>query len=209
LVRSENREKQTNTVEETSFFFFFGKRELNQSVKKDKDSELLRILLKREEQNKDSKKAKKKKEEISLTVFILSISLYKIYKIKLTDCDMILSKTIWDVSEEAKEKGFPETVAQPSSNSPMISSCIIPPAPHGMVLLEKTICGAKTFDTSKADTLHERERNSMGSRGVSGGRKRTGSGRHSSVTGLSIGERRGWTCVQCRGVGGVFSGGSY
>ena len=109
---------------------------------------------------------------------------------------MILSKTIWEVSEEAKENGFPETVAPLSSNSPIISSCIIPLAPHGLVLLEKTICGgARAFDTSNADKLHERERNSMGSRGVSGGRKWAGSGRHGSAMGLSIGKRGARLCV--------------
>ena len=41
---------------------------------------------------------------------------------RLTDCDMIRSMTIWEVSEEAKEKGFPETVAEASSASPAMSS---------------------------------------------------------------------------------------
>lgn len=96
---------------------------------------------------------------------------------------MILSMTIWEVSEEAKENGFPETAAL-SSNSPAISSCI---APLPILILERSIWGgARALETSKAETLHERERNSMGSRGVSGGRKKAGSGLHGSIVDLSI-----------------------
>ena len=111
----------------------------------------------------------------------------------LTDCDMILSMTIWEVSDEANEKGFPETVAA-SSNSPAKSS-IIAPLPFTLTtpleVLQSTICGggARALDTSRAETLHDLDRNSMGSRGVSGGRYRpewTGSGLQDSGMALSM-----------------------
>ena len=39
----------------------------------------------------------------------------------LTDCDIMRSRTSWEVVEEAKEKGFPE-IASGSSDSPTRSS---------------------------------------------------------------------------------------
>lgn len=42
-----------------------------------------------------------------------------------TEWDMMRSMIIWEVSEEAKEKGLPETVAADSSTSPAMSSSII------------------------------------------------------------------------------------
>ena len=106
---------------------------------------------------------------------------------------MILSMTICDVSDEADEKGFPETIAA-SSNSPAKSSIIAPPLltlTPPLEVLESTICGggARALETSRAETLQERDRNSMGSRGVSGGRyiaDKTGSGRHDSGMVLSM-----------------------
>ena len=107
---------------------------------------------------------------------------------RLTDCDMIRSMTIWEVSEEAKEKGFPETVAEASSASPAMSSGMATTAaPLERVTLESA--GERALETSRAETLQERERNSMGSRGVSGGRNMpewSGSGRQGSVWALSI-----------------------
>jgi len=107
----------------------------------------------------------------------------------LTDCDMIRSITIWEVSEEAKENGFPETMADASSLSPATSSGIASAAPlPERVTFENA--GERALETSRAETLQERERNSMGSRGVSGGRNMppwSGSGRQGSVWALSIG----------------------
>jgi hypothetical protein len=105
---------------------------------------------------------------------------------------MILSMTICEVSDEANEKGFPETVAF-SSNSPAKSSIIVAPLTPPLEVFDKAIIcgGARAFETSRADTLHDRDRNSMGSRGVSGGRNIddwTGSGLHGSGTALSMGE---------------------
>lgn len=107
---------------------------------------------------------------------------------------MMRSMTIWDVSEDAKEKGFPEHVA-PSSSSPARSSRITPPQPPpsppmpaatGEALGSAGGGGARALETSRADTLQERERNSMGSSGVSGGRKKMGSSRHCSATVFSM-----------------------
>lgn len=96
----------------------------------------------------------------------------------LTDCDIMRSMTSWEVSEQANEKGFPETAAA-SSTSPAMSSGIgspplpplIPPPPLALLarVLESIWAGETALETSRAETLHERERNSMGSNGVSGG----------------------------------------
>lgn len=115
----------------------------------------------------------------------------------LTDCDMILSMTIWEVSEDAKEKGLPETMPVMSSSSPAMSSCIttLPlEEPFKDIWWEAAVAdwedggGAKALETSKADTLHDRDKNSIGSRGVSGGLYGiiTGSGIQGSTTGFSI-----------------------
>lgn len=89
----------------------------------------------------------------------------------LTDCDIMRSMTSWEVSEQANEKGFPETAAA-SSTSPAMSSGIGSPPPHLAPLarvLESIWAGETALETSRAETLQERERNSMGSNGVSGG----------------------------------------
>lgn len=98
----------------------------------------------------------------------------------LTDCDIIRSMTIWEVSEEAKEKGLPETVAD-SSISPAKSSGMAAEEPLEVGQPLRVLAserwpggGAMALETSKAETLQERERNSIGSRGVSGGRNRDG-----------------------------------
>jgi len=67
---------------------------------------------------------------------------------RLTDCDMIRSMTIWEVSEEAKEKGFPETVAEDSSASPAMSSGMATTAavPLERVTLESA--GERALETS-------------------------------------------------------------
>lgn len=103
----------------------------------------------------------------------------------LTDWDMMRSMTIWEVSEEAKEKGFKETAAAASSVSPATSSGIATPPALGAL----GGAGERALETSWEDTLQERERNSIGSRGVSGGRNMaqcSGSGRQGSVWPLSI-----------------------
>lgn len=97
---------------------------------------------------------------------------------------MMRSMIIWDVSEEAKENGLPETAPFWSSSSPAKSSCMTL-----LEVFESVICecgGARALDTSIADTLHDRERNSMGSRGVSGGRNSTGSGLQGSGMGMGL-----------------------
>lgn len=108
--------------------------------------------------------------------------------VALTDCDMILAMTICDVSEEANENGLPEK-AEPSSISPGDSAVTAtwPPSPPATAPGSAAAGdGTRALETSKADRLQDRERNSMGSRGVSGGPKTAGSGRHGSVSGLSI-----------------------
>ena len=105
------------------------------------------------------------------------------------------SITIWEVSEEAKEKGLPETVAD-SSISPAKSSGMAAEEPLEVGQPLRVLAserwpggGAMALETSKAETLQERERNSIGSLGVSGGRNRdewTGSDRHGSAAILSI-----------------------
>ena len=92
----------------------------------------------------------------------------------------------WEVSEEAKANGFPLTTAAASS-APTSSRMGLSPlaAPPMMGLLGKTsleVEGVKALEISKADTLQERERNSMGSFGVSGGLNSSASGRHCSPT---------------------------
>lgn len=102
---------------------------------------------------------------------------------RLTEWGKIRSMTIWEVSKEAKEKGFPETRPSSSSVSPPAmgsSSC--------MTLSPEVFEGARALDTSRAETLQDRERNSIGSRGVSGGRK-TGSDSHVLGTGFSMRKR--------------------
>lgn len=106
-----------------------------------------------------------------------------------TECDMIRSMTIWEVWEEAKEKGLPETVAD-SSTSPAMSSRM-------MVALEEkggSWAGEeeeeRALETSTEEALQERDKNSIGSRGVSGGRSMmvgpswNGSGLAFSISGL-------------------------
>lgn len=113
--------------------------------------------------------------------------------VALTDCDMILAMTICDVSEEANENGLPEK-AEPSSGSPgdSVGAAMWPPSPPvAVVALEEPGSpagrgGTRAFETSKADRLQERERNSMGSLGVSGGLNMAGSGRHGSISGFSM-----------------------
>lgn len=102
--------------------------------------------------------------------------------------------TIWEVSDEANENGFPETAAA-SSNSAAKSSRIGPPLPPAApleVFDNATMCvGARALETSRAEMLQERERNSIGSRGVSGGRNIaywTESGLHGSAAALSMPE---------------------
>lgn len=69
------------------------------------------------------------------------------------------------VSEEAKENGFKETDEEVSSSvSPvMFSSMVV--FIGGLEEEEERV-----LEISRADTLHERERNSIGACGVSGGR---------------------------------------
>lgn len=69
------------------------------------------------------------------------------------------------VSEEAKENGFKETEEEVSSSvSPvMFSSMVV--FIGGLEEEEERV-----LEISRADTLHERERNSIGACGVSGGR---------------------------------------
>lgn len=103
---------------------------------------------------------------------------------ELTDCDMIRSMIIWEVSEEAKEKGLPETATFWSSSSAARSSCMTL-----LGVLERIscgCCGTSAFETSSAETLQDRDRNSIGSRGVSGGRDSTGSGRQGSGMGMGL-----------------------
>lgn len=70
------------------------------------------------------------------------------------------------VSEEAKENGFKETEEEVSSSvSPvMFSSMVV--FIGGLEEEEEE----RVLEISRADTLHERERNSIGACGVSGGR---------------------------------------
>lgn len=72
------------------------------------------------------------------------------------------------VSEEAKENGFKETEEEVSSSvSPvMFSSMVV----FIGGLEEEEEEEERVLEISRADTLHERERNSIGACGVSGGR---------------------------------------
>lgn len=91
-----------------------------------------------------------------------------------TDWAIIRSRTSWEVAEEAKEKVLPESLADSSSSvwQGLIS---------GMTLLlaESLLSlwlwrnggvgeGANALHTLKAEELHDLERNSMGSIGLSG-----------------------------------------
>lgn len=71
------------------------------------------------------------------------------------------------VSEEAKENGFKETEEE-------VSSSVSPVMFSSMVVfiggLEEEEEEERVLEISRADTLHERERNSIGACGVSGGR---------------------------------------
>lgn len=92
------------------------------------------------------------------------------------DCDIIRSSTSWEVTEEAKENWFPDSVGS-SSDSPEISSGI-----EAVVQEEELFAdleamheeewwglgGARALDTSRAEALHDLERNSMGALGLSG-----------------------------------------
>lgn len=82
----------------------------------------------------------------------------------LTDWDIIRSITSWEVSEEAKEKGFLAAVAAADSSSAEMSSSMVSAAADG-----GGGGGARALEIWRAETLQERERNSIGSRGVSGG----------------------------------------
>lgn len=105
---------------------------------------------------------------------------------ELTDCDMIRSMIICEVSEQAKEKGLPETAPFWSSSSAAKSSCMTLLGVFDRISCG--CCGASAFETSTAETLQDRDRNSIGSRGVSGGRNSNESGRQGSGmgTGLSM-----------------------
>lgn len=102
----------------------------------------------------------------------------------LADCDIMRSRTSWDVAEEAKENWFPERFAgRSSSASPEMSSGI-----ELVVQEEEPLAGlepmhekegrgggggegggtASAFETSKAEALHDLERNSIGNLGLSG-----------------------------------------
>lgn len=92
------------------------------------------------------------------------------------DCDIIRSSTSWEVTEEAKENWFPDSIGS-SSDSPEISSGI-----EAVVQEEELFAdleamhevewwglgGARALETSRAEALHDLERNSMGALGLSG-----------------------------------------
>lgn len=76
------------------------------------------------------------------------------------------------MAEEAKEKGFPAaTAGDGSSNSAATSSGM---EELGLTLHTAVVGEVMALDTSKADTLHDLARNSMGSVGPSGGGSKTG-----------------------------------
>ena len=110
----------------------------------------------------------------------LKLSTYFSIRTLLTDCDMIRSRTSCEVAEEVKENWL-ETVALSSSSvSPFISSGIEVVvqeellADFGTVLVLLTEWwwwwwgGARALDTSRAETLHDLERYSIGPLGLSG-----------------------------------------
>lgn len=76
---------------------------------------------------------------------------------------MILSMMSWGVG---KEKGFVAVAVELSSAVVSSSSGMMRPEIRGVASLGE----ASFFETSIAETLHERARNSMGSQGISGGR---------------------------------------
>lgn len=65
---------------------------------------------------------------------------------------------------EAKENGFKETEEEEEVSSVMFSSMVV--FIGGLEEEEEE----RVLEISRADTLHERERNSIGACGVSGGR---------------------------------------
>ena len=81
----------------------------------------------------------------------------------LTD---IIRSISCEVSEEANEKGLPETVAS-SSSAPEIFSKMVP---EGLTASSVTALALRVLETWTEEVLHERDRNSMSSIGVSGGR---------------------------------------
>ena len=102
---------------------------------------------------------------------------------------MIRSMTSCEVADEAKEKVFPATAAAaaPSSSSSPAASSGIAAAGGGS--------GVRALETSKAEALHERERNSMGSLGSSGGRGisvRHGWPASSMANAIVVGKRDGF-----------------
>ena len=102
----------------------------------------------------------------------------------LTDWDKTRSMTLWEVPEDAKEKGFSEMRLFSPVSPPVIDFSL-----SLTVLSPKIVKWARALEAWRAETLQERERNSIGSNGVSGGRT-AGSDLHASDTGFSIRERK-------------------
>jgi hypothetical protein len=80
---------------------------------------------------------------------------------QLTDWDMIRSMTSCEVAEEAKEKVFP-AMAGVSSTSPAGSSAWGGRL-RGRFGKPRPAVEERALETSEAEALHERERNSIGS----------------------------------------------
>lgn len=101
----------------------------------------------------------------------------------LADCDIMRSRTSWEVAEEAKENWFlEEMVVEKSSEKELLllwlgAETEVSSGMEEVLLLELEWWGARALETSRAEALHERDRNSMGTRGLSGRGVGTNSGR--------------------------------
>lgn len=98
------------------------------------------------------------------------------YGTSLVDCDIMRSRTSWEVAEEAKENWFLDMVEK-SSERKALALVLLGRVSSGMEVLfelgmqeeerEEWWC-ERALETSRAEALHERDRNSMGTRGLSG-----------------------------------------
>jgi len=97
--------------------------------------------------------------------------LWSLWLFGLTDCDMIRSSTSWEVAEEAKGNWLANGLVCTISSviSPVTSSGIEEASVQVELLADLLeAMQERDFETSRAETLHDLDKNSIGSFGLSG-----------------------------------------